>query len=408
LAFDFFKNIAQKIRDRTLVRVMNLNGSTADYSSCDDDVLKHETVRIAVSAITSEFRKMELRHIETDIEHNHLTLVPGKIQDALFNPNPLMPVGDYLERVAYSLVTRNNAWVYARQLDRGKIELWPLSPRRVEFLRGQASGVTFIQMTFGDGSKTLFAYSEIGHARFNYGADDYMGGTGSEDEDNETLVKTLTTEHLVESAITKAAKAILQLTGIVRLPSATDEKKQEKKLREFEAKVDRAASGFVTLDPKAEFIPIHRNGSAVDKDLLSHLDKKILRHYRVSQAIAEGDFTPKQHRAFFQGVIEPMVFSIAQAHTKMLLTSRGAPFGERIQLYTNPAESMEREEIIELVKEVGGRGALTNNQILTLFGLPPYEGGNIRMMSLNYIDASLAAKYQMNNIKAGKEEKKNE
>ena len=52
-----------------------------------------------------------------------------------------------------------------------------------------------------------------------------------------------------------------------------------------------------------------------------------------------------------------------------------------------------------MITEAGGRGALTNNQILRMFGLPPYEGGDVRYMSLNYVDVSIANQYQLNNSK---------
>ena len=47
------------------------------------------------------------------------------------------------------------------------------------------------------------------------------------------------------------------------------------------------------------------------------------------------------------------------------------------------------------------RGALTNNQLLGIFGIPPYEGGDVRYMSLNYCDVNIANQYQLN--KAGAE-----
>ena len=45
----------------------------------------------------------------------------------------------------------------------------------------------------------------------------------------------------------------------------------------------------------------------------------------------------------------------------------------------------------------------TDNQILGIFGLEPYEGGNVRRMSLNYVDVDIANTYQLNN--AGADEK---
>jgi hypothetical protein len=42
-------------------------------------------------------------------------------------------------------------------------------------------------------------------------------------------------------------------------------------------------------------------------------------------------------------------------------------------------------------------GILTLNQINELFGYEPFDGGDVRLRSLNYIDASIANEYQLAN-----------
>lgn len=62
---------------------------------------------------------------------------------------------------------------------------------------------------------------------------------------------------------------------------------------------------------------------------------------------------------------------------------------------------MDVKNKMAFVQALGDRGALTDNQVLALFGMPPYEGGNVRKMSLNYINANLADVYQMLKVKGG-------
>lgn len=399
----FVKNLFTKY-----VTLITSHGRQASYTSFGDDIYASETVRQAIASITSEFSKIEMRHIETDLERNYLKLIDSEVQYALHNPNPLMTSGDYLSRLSFSLSTCKNAWVYNRVFDNKKLEFWPLSPTQTTFLRERQSGKLFVQLAFSDGTKTIFDYSEVTHIRTEYGADDYMGGTGSEAAENETLIKTLETEHLINAAISKLAQSSLQIAGFLRAPVTMDVNKQRKLLEEFEAKVDAGKSGIVTTDPKADYIPVSRSGSAVDTPLVSYVDSKILRHWRVAPAIVSGDYSPAQHRSFFQSCIEPIAIAIAQAKTKSLRALGYVKNNEQVELYTHPAAFMENAEKNEMVKEVGGRGALTNNQILALYGLPPYEGGDVRLMSLNYINVENAAAYQLNNISKGKETTKNE
>lgn len=60
---------------------------------------------------------------------------------------------------------------------------------------------------------------------------------------------------------------------------------------------------------------------------------------------------------------------------------------------------MSTEQKIKIIQELGGRGALTNNYMLSMFGIPPYENGDVRYMSLNYVDVNIANEYQMNRAK---------
>ena len=58
-------------------------------------------------------------------------------------------------------------------------------------------------------------------------------------------------------------------------------------------------------------------------------------------------------------------------------------------------------KLVDIAKEIGN---ITLNEINELLGFQSFDGGNIRMQSLNYINAEIADKYQMEN-KIGKEGK---
>ena len=74
-----------------------------------------------------------------------------------------------------------------------------------------------------------------------------------------------------------------------------------------------------------------------------------------------------------------------------------SPFGNSIRIYPEELIFLSTTQKLEFVKMVGERGALTNNKILQLFGLPPYKGGDVRLQSLNYVDVEIANEYQLAN-----------
>ena len=58
-------------------------------------------------------------------------------------------------------------------------------------------------------------------------------------------------------------------------------------------------------------------------------------------------------------------------------------------------EMMSVESKKAIADTLGNRGALTNNFLLGMFGIEPYDGGNVRIANLNYINANLADAYQL-------------
>ena len=73
-------------------------------------------------------------------------------------------------------------------------------------------------------------------------------------------------------------------------------------------------------------------------------------------------------------------------------------YKNEIQFYSGDLQFLNNNQKIEFIKEVGGRGALTNGFMLSLFGIDPLIAGdtmNKRYMSLNYVDVDIANQYQL-------------
>ena len=111
-----------------------------------------------------------------------------------------------------------------------------------------------------------------------------------------------------------------------------------------------------------------------------------------------GDYTKEQYEAFYQKTLEPIVKSISQAFTKKLFTKREKAFGNRIELYPAELIFMTISQKIEMVGQLAPTGAMLENEKRTIYGLRPLpELEGKRYMSLNWVDADLAAQYQLGN-----------
>jgi hypothetical protein len=153
------------------------------------------------------------------------------------------------------------------------------------------------------------------------------------------------------------------------------------------------------MDLKGEFIPFPKDIKMVDEGTLKFIDEKILRNWGIPLAILTGDYTKEQYEAFYQKTLEPLITAISQAFTKKMFTSRERAFGNEIKFYPKDLIFMTITQKLELVNLLAPTGAVYENEKRTMFGLMPLpELEGKRYMSLNWVDADMAAQYQMGKV----------
>ncbi len=133
---------------------------------------------------------------------------------------------------------------------------------------------------------------------------------------------------------------------------------------------------------------------------MEFLQSRILNYYGVSTAILSGEFTDEGYQAFYEKTLEPLIISLGQAFSKCLFSMTELDYGNEIAFYPQKLLFANIKNKIAAADILGNRGAMTNNMLLDLFGYPPYEGGNVRLQSLNYVDVNIASEYQMTQARA--------
>lgn len=400
---DLFKK-KDKNKDNKTHAVM-LNGNTPIFSQFGTNIYASDVVQQAINCIVTEMKKLTPKHILKDIP------VDSNIQEILNDPNELMTTSEFIEKCTWLLYLNYNCFIYPQyelikdtqtgEIKRKYLGFYPLNPTQVDFFVDPRNNY-FIKLTFGNGYSYTFDYRDIIHWRLKYSVNEFMGGNELGQPDNQVLLETLETNHLILQSLPAALNSSLKINGIFKYGSIIGKEQLEKERKDFEEKLKNNESGFVAIDLKSEYIPVKADPKLVDKDTLEFINNKILSYFGVSLPIYTGDFTKEQQEAFYQKTIEALVISLGQAFTKKLFRTKAKREGHKIVFYPEELVFMTTDQKIEMVKLLGERGALTDNQQLKIFGLPPYPGGNVRKMSLNYVDTKIANKYQLNN--AGAEE----
>lgn len=380
-----------------------LNNSTPLFSQFGRNIYTSDVVQMCIDCIAQECSKLQPRHIVRTADG------PVTSNDSLnklfrFAPNPLMTTRDFLEKIVWTLFLNYNSFIYPLNVPnedaRGNwhnnyTAFYPLNPTLAEFLVDQA-GTLYVRFTFQSGYRSpSIPYANIIHLRKKFSCNDIMGGGMNGQPDNEAILKTLEINETVLQGIAKAIPTSLGVRGIVNIGTQLDYDKQIDEVHEFEKKMADSKSGILPMNIGSSFTPINFNAVTVDKDTLDFLENKVLHWFGVSLPILSGDYTDNQKQAFYDKTIEPIVIALSQAFTSAIFTPTELSFGNEISFYYANIEMMSVESKKSIADILGNRGAVTNNFLLDMFGLEPYDGGNVRIASLNFVNANLMDQYQM-------------
>lgn len=385
----------------------NMDGYLPIYTQFGDNIYASDVVQQALKCIVDELKKLNPKHVRY-IGQDPVPVKGSTIQDVLDNPNQLMTTSEFLEKTAWLLLMNYNAFIiptyYTWVDDKTGAErryyesLYPINPTEVDFIE-DAGGRLFVTFRFMNGYTTTVPYDDVIHIKYNYSVNQYMGGNIQGQPDHQALLDTLELNNTLLKGIAKAMNASYAVNGVVKYNTLMDDGKTAAALKELEQKLANNASGFLPLDLKAEFIPIQRTTSLVDKDTLAFIDEKILRNFGVPLAILTGDYTKEQYEAFYQKTLEPLIIAISQAITKKVFTRRERAFGNKVELYPKDLIFMTVSQTLEMINILSPTGGLFENEKRVALGLQPLpELAGKRLMSLNWIDADQANQYQVGKV----------
>lgn len=380
-----------------------MDGYMPLYSQFGDNIYASDVVQQALKCIVDEMKKL----VPTHVRYNNSDPIPvkGNIQSVLDEPNEMMTTCEFIEKTMWLLLLNYNVFIIPTYytwkdkdtgIERRVYEnLYPIKPSYVEFIE-DAGGRLFVKFRFSNGEETTVKYSDVIHIRINYATNDYMGGNAMGQPDHKALLDTLDLNYKLLQGIAKAMNASYSINGIIKYNTMLDDGKTEKALKELERKLNNSESGFLPLDIKSDFIPLIRRTALVDEATLKFIDGKILRNFGVPLDILTGDYSQDTYNAFYQKTLEPLIKTISQAFTKKIFTRREKAFGNKIELYPKELIFMTVSQTLEMINMLSPTGALFENEKRVALGLRPLpELEGKRYMSLNWIDADNAEKYQV-------------
>ena len=363
-----------------------------------DNVLKSDVVMICIDRIASQCAKLKGRYVKVDA-NGIQTEKNGSIAFCLKRkPNELMTPYQFLYKVVSLLLLNDNAFVYPLY-DKTTFALkglYPINPSVVEPIEYKDGSHSY-RFSFDDGTRYEVPSEYIIHLKRFFYKNDFFGGSNSRG-DHEALLKTVKTNDALLQGVNAAIQTSFKIKGILKINGMLKESDKMKQLDEFQRAILKATEGdssIVPMDTKAEYVPLTADPKIVESNTLDFVQSKILDYYGVSKAVFTNNYNEDEYNSFYESTIEPLAIQLSEAFSLGLLTDNQLERGEEIIFFSERLQYASWNTKVGAIEKLMGLGIMSLNESRALLGLEPVEGGDKRLQSLNYVDATKANEYQV-------------
>ncbi|MFX4263116.1 phage portal protein [Pelotomaculum propionicicum] len=371
-----------------LTQLQLLNGYSPVFTAWHNDPYSADIVRGAVDAVARNAAKLKPKHIKRI--GKEIMPAGGQTERVLqVRPNPNMSAYDFLYKMVTTLLIDNNAFAYPVWEGQTLKAIWPVNCTQAEFVE-DSSKTIYIRFRFGMGKQVVLPYSEVLHLRRHFYKGDLSG------ESNAPINNTLEAIHTTNEGLGQAVKTSANLRGIIKYQGMLKES-------DIKANRDRFVSeymsmnndgGIAALDAKADYIELNSEPKMINAEQMKELRDNVYRYFGVNENIVMGAYDEQGWDAFYESTIEPLAVQMSLEFTSKLFTAGERGRGNEIMFEANRLAYASTKTKVAMMEKLIPMGLLTINEGREIFNLAPVEGGDKRLVSLNYVDASKQNLYQ--------------
>lgn len=316
-------------------------------------------------------------------------------------PCPEMSTYDFLYRVAVDLVYTSNSFsvIFYNEDFTRVTSIQPITANSYRIFEDDNHNILFRFRWDYDGETYTVPYQNVIHIKARYNKKRFLG-TSPDIELKRSLDLIETSGETVKNIVNRANS----LAGYLKYNNLADDKELEQKARDFQEAYMNAgnAGGIAAIDSTMEFKEINQRTANVPTGQITFLRDNVYRYYGVNEKVLTSTMTDQEWISFYENVIEPISIQLGYEFTYKLLTPREIGYGNKIEFTAN----LLQYATLQTRDVVGGnmfdRGALTINEYRELMYYGPVEGGDVRMVSLNYVKSGDQSLYQVG--ESGEEE----
>jgi HK97 family phage portal protein len=409
LVFNYLKKVFTGIKNKRLYNqlVSILNDGRAIFSSFGENVYMSDFVNNCIDRIATEISKINI--ISVVQKSNSIRQQNDDITKLFrFRPNPLQTTKDFLACCEWLRRKDCNCFIYpqytmVRDVQgnqyRKYIAFYPLNPTQIEIGVDEENGNAWeIKFYWRDGTSDILPYADLVHLRWRRGKNTIVGGGDDYGRpDTRDLLSAVDTLHKVMEGLPKIIEASLKIAGVYHVKTVVGSDELKAQRDDFEKHIFSSKAGIIATDLAGDFTPVNIKTAEIKSEVMTFLKSIIRDRYGISEAILSGDYNGDQHSAFYQNCIEDFIVEFEQAMSSCLFTQREQDVGHRVKGYYNKVAYLSTQNKIEIANLATNTGLMMLNEIADMFGMAPFDGGDRRLQSLNYVNVDLVDKYQISN-----------
>jgi hypothetical protein len=388
---DFFK----KIRARMWTsRPVTSQTASARWNK---EAYEQETVRAIVDAISTAAAMGKARHVVLDSEGRVKDVKHNSVYAKLLNqqPNWLMSGYDLKYKLITQLETKSTALCYVD---------WAVDGRRVvprafipivynKFqVREIVGGGYAIEFDDWEGNHRYVNVEDTVILRKFYNGLDVAGDSNEPINNTLSMIKSSDDGYMEALTVSNKVRGLLSIKRAMLDPKDV-QANQEDFARRFEAAA--RSGGIIATDPTESYTPLNVTAYSANAAQMRLVRENLFIYYRTGEEIVKNSASPESRKAWMDSVVNPIWEMMGQAFTNACFTQRERDMGNRIVFSGDLLSTSSDSTKIQLIQAVREIGILSANEIREMFGMSPIEGGDIRQVSLNYINSINQGEYQV-------------
>lgn len=299
-----------------------------------------------------------------------------------------------LYRMASDLVYHSNAYAvifYTPDFLRVQ-SIAPVTASNVQIWEGE-NGVLLFRFRWDyDGKFYTLPYQNVIHIRSRFDRKRFMG-TAPDGQLKNTLELIDTTGEALRAAVRNSAN----LKGYLKYNNFIDDDELKQKVKDFQDAYMSASNdgGIAGLDNSMDFHEISQKTPNIPVLQSQYFRDNVYRYYGVNEKILTSTFTEAEWNSFYENVIEPISIQLSLEFTFKLLSERERGFGNKVIFTANRLQYATLQTRMTIGGGLFDRGIITINEFRELMYYEPIEGGDVRMISLNYVKTGDQSLYQV-------------